>query len=244
MPIGNQITIWKDRSSYLGFFPTADWHRHGAPVLFVGVSGSFSIEFEEGERHICRSALVDSEVLHKTIPGDELMALFYFSPETAEALSIRRTFLQTQPYVIDVLERSLEQDAITKVAESGNFVDLLSPKILVRNEGMDGRLRQAADLILDQPDLTQADVATRIGLSNSRFSHFFSDSLGVNFRRFTQWAKLGKFYEGYLTEGNMTSAALAGGFSDASHFSNTHKKLLGVTPSSILKNTHQLRIHH
>jgi hypothetical protein len=38
------IALGRDRSLYAGDLPATDWHRHGAPVLLIDLSGPIDVE--------------------------------------------------------------------------------------------------------------------------------------------------------------------------------------------------------
>lgn len=74
------------------------------------------------------------------------------------------------------------------------------------------------------------DAAARTaGLSPERFRHLFADEIGLPFRRYVLWRRLGHAVAEIAGGASATSAAHAAGFADAAHFARTMKATFGVT---------------
>lgn len=97
---------------------------------------------------------------------------------------------------------------------------------------LESSLRQI-DVLLDQGAIQLADVADRASLSSERFRHLFAEALGVPFRRYVLWRRIGRAV-GLLNRGSgVTAAAHAAGFADGAHFARTMKVMFGVAPSAL-----------
>ncbi len=247
MAEGNRLNIWKDRSSFLGCFPAADWHSHGSPVLLVGISGSFEIEFRGGQRFSCGSAFVDSDVSHRVWAGDELMALFYINPRSTDALRIRTHYLIGDDFAIDVVRLNVSDRRFSSYVSTFDFRfdELLIDSLPREFTPVDSRIEKSLRW-LHQSDrsLPLKTVAEKIDLSCSRYSRLFSESMGVSFRKYRQWSQLSQFYSCYRSVGNLTDAALLSGYTDSSHLSNAFKNIFGVSPSKILRNDTELTVNY
>ena len=79
------------------------------------------------------------------------------------------------------------------------------------------------------------------GLSASRFSHLFTQSVGIPFRRYLLWLRLQRAAGALLTGQSITSATYGAGFSDAAHLSRTFRRMLGTSPSEIVQRQHTSR---
>ncbi|MCG8672424.1 MAG: helix-turn-helix domain-containing protein [Pseudomonadales bacterium] len=239
----NQINIWKDKVSFMGNFPTADWHTHGAPVLFIGVSGDFTIEFKDGVKERCKSAFVDAGIAHKTYPNGELMALYYLEPYSLQSLQLKALFLDQVPYQLNVLKVPTNKNRFERALQDFDIEHSIAHELPNIECNFDERVCKSLDLIHESTHpQDRATIASSVNLSSSRFNHLFSEKLNVSYRQYRQWAQLGKALLHYQQNKNLTQASLMAGFSDASHFSNTHKKLLGISPSSVLKKNTTLNV--
>ncbi|MNR25542.1 DNA-binding transcriptional regulator AraC [compost metagenome] len=80
-------------------------------------------------------------------------------------------------------------------------------------------------------------LASKVFISSSRLIHLFTDQVGIPIRKYMLWRKLLLALQEMITTKNMTQAALKAGFSDAPHFNRTFKRMFGLNPSSLLKNS-------
>ncbi|MFP6818199.1 helix-turn-helix domain-containing protein, partial [Acinetobacter sp.] len=68
-------------------------------------------------------------------------------------------------------------------------------------------------------------------LSESRFSHWFSDNFGISYRSYRKWLRLLQSFQAIDQDINLTSIAHHAHFSDQAHFSRTCKQMFGIQPS-------------
>lgn len=88
---------------------------------------------------------------------------------------------------------------------------------------------------LDADDLTIAEAARRVGLSESRLTHLVTDTLGSPPRSFRTWFKLRRAIGEALFGGaTLTQAAHRAGFADSAHLTRTCKQLMGVRPAQMM----------
>lgn len=73
------------------------------------------------------------------------------------------------------------------------------------------------------------DVATQLGLSQSRFLHLFSEQMGIAWRPYLLWRRMGCAVAALLLEHSATEAAHRAGFSDSAHLSRTFRRQFGMT---------------
>jgi len=241
--MNNQLNIFQDRSSFLGNFPITDWHTHGAPVLLISVSGPFVLEFRNGDRAFCHSAVINSGLAHKVDPCGEQIALFYLDSKSHDAHRVRNYYLSNKNFEINIAKKNIRKRHLDRIVRDFHVESLLTTTLpncnRSRDHLIDHRIEKSLPYIHKDAYLaSQEEVATKAGLSISHYSHLFSESMGISFRQYRQWSQLSQFYRHYEQVGNFTDAALLCGFFDSSHFSNTFKKVFGVSPSNILnKNT-------
>lgn len=82
------------------------------------------------------------------------------------------------------------------------------------------------------PRITEA--AARAGISPTRLSHRFSSEIGLPFRRFVLWTRVKRAVAITREGGDLTTAAIGAGFSDAAHLSRTFRAMFGLSPSEVL----------
>lgn len=78
------------------------------------------------------------------------------------------------------------------------------------------------------------EVAAELaGLSPMRFQHVFTETVGLPFRRYRQWRRMGRVVRALAEGENLTSAAYAAGFSNSAHLSTAFKAMFGLNPSAL-----------
>lgn len=99
---------------------------------------------------------------------------------------------------------------------------------------MDRRIEAAVSIIHNEvgADLPIRELAGRVNLSPSRFTHLFKAELSISPQRYVRQYRM-KRAEEMLASSFLTVKEIAGtlGFSDVSHFSRDFKKEYGMTPS-------------
>ena len=79
------------------------------------------------------------------------------------------------------------------------------------------------------------DLAEIAGLSPSRLMHVFTESVGVPLRPYVLWLRLQRACGELMRGSSLTGAAHGAGFSDAAHMTRTFRRMLGTTPSELVR---------
>lgn len=252
--------VTPQRIVYVDRFVKTAWHCHGAPVLYCGLDGDISVEFKDAAAIHFSSAIVGPEVVHKTDLHGGRGLLMYFYPHSPEALHLSHQVLAGEDYqlapVMPVQLKALRLKALQpktfpdpdNSAYRQGIIDqaeaiiaglnpqqqqhILDPRIIASIQQM-----EAAETLPLQDEL-----ASQVNLSRSYFNHLFSDNVGVSFRRFKQWMLLYRFSQHFKVYNNLTDAALHAGFSDSSHYTNTFKKVFGLSPTTVLRSLDHIDI--
>ena len=108
----------------------------------------------------------------------------------------------------------------------------------------DPRIERAVRHLVEvsEETLRAGDIATSVGLSESRFLHLFTQHMGLPFRRYVLWRRIRKSITQIVNGSDLTTAAHAGGFSDLAHFSRTFKQNFGLSPSKLLQNSRNVQV--
>jgi AraC-like DNA-binding protein len=85
---------------------------------------------------------------------------------------------------------------------------------------------------------SRADLATAVGLSESRFSHWFRERAGMSMQTYRKWQRLALAVERILDGEPMASAAHLAGFADQAHFIRTFRGMFGINPLAALGARH------
>ncbi len=81
-----------------------------------------------------------------------------------------------------------------------------------------------------------ADLGRELNISPSRLRHLFVDEVGLPFRTYVLWQRLHRVFDQRPGE-TLTEAALAAGFADAAHMTRTFRRMLGMAPSALQRET-------
>jgi AraC-like DNA-binding protein len=85
---------------------------------------------------------------------------------------------------------------------------------------------------LDRP-IGLEDVAKVAYLSPGRFRHLFVEQTGTPLRPYILWRRFLRAFDLVVTGESISTAAYAGGFADAAHFTRTCRRTFGFPPSAI-----------
>ena len=109
-----------------------------------------------------------------------------------------------------------------------------------RDPRIDQMLKMLKDCYLDPPPA--AELARRVGLSEVRVVHLFSQQMGLPMRRYLLWLRLRSVIYSLALGQTLTEAAHAAGFADSAHMSRTFRGMFGLAPSLLLKQNRKLAI--
>jgi AraC-like DNA-binding protein len=90
-------------------------------------------------------------------------------------------------------------------------------------------------------DTSLAALATLARLSEGRFMHAFTASVGVPLRPYLLWLKLERAAAALAGGEPLVQAALAAGFADAAHMTRTFKRMFGLTPSELQRRSQSVQ---
>jgi AraC-like DNA-binding protein len=250
----NHILLGARRTLFQGELPATDWHAHGAPVLLLGLSGRFEVRLRDGAVLSCHSALIDAGHEHIFDARGERIASLYLEPDSAQVRYLRRAFLSTTPMAIDIAEPSRQRRCTDRRLSDFDLGALLNldryPKITGNPDSnadpVDARIAASLRTLrtlrtigtLRTPDdtpVSRTRLATSAGLSPSRFNHLFSEEMGVCFRRYRLWVQLRAALSQWPADRQLTTAALAAGFTDSSHFCRVFRSMIGLAPSTVFR---------
>ncbi|MEV4729553.1 helix-turn-helix domain-containing protein [Saccharopolyspora sp. NPDC049426] len=226
-----KLWLWPGQATYLG--APLLWDQHSTPVhcLAVGVDDAFVVHSSDGSWRR-RSALIPARTRHRIEAGSGRVLFHYLDSASTrtddvhslmtEALGAITATHRDEAAVLDHLHDPGEARRLLLGDASGEFVD--------------PRIRAAMNSLLAEPERERdaSTVAAEAGLSTSRFLHLFSEQAGTSFRRFRVWARLLRVGAAVEAGANLTTAATDAGFASASHFSDTFRRMFGLSATALL----------
>ncbi len=237
----------------------ASFHRHLYVQLSISLDKEFYVEVD-GTRFLCNGIVLDSQLEHG-MDSNSGRQLFLLADRASDlAASLRAAFLEREgeryALLLGETGRRIGQllDREPELWEqAGNYPQLLSrvlellgivDRTTVNRRISDERVRQTVKALRTGrlSGLTMADLARRTFLSPSRLSHLFKAETGMPLGSYMALHKLESAMQHLLEHGNATEAAMEAGFDSPSHFAAASKKILGMSATSIRRDSVFLKV--
>jgi len=253
----SQLYLWDKRTLYLGPLFEPIELSQGAATLTIALSGCIEFKTPDMNQSIqCKSLLLPAGFDISINTFDSVVANCNLDAVGADwnALNKRANHhVGAIGYNLDCEEhfqnglREIYHQQMTSDDAYEQLEMLMDHVFSQLNQPykIDERISKVIELIKEKVDdnVSVEDLASAVNLSVPRLVQLFKLQTGVPIRRYRQWHRL---YTTSIKMGlgyNLTEAALAAGFSDSAHFTNTFKSMLGMKPSTILAQPNQIRIN-
>lgn len=223
---------------YVGPGSSPDLHAHHATQLVWTYEGHFEISLDTPplER---RAVLVPANAPHTLMAVDRTIALLLVEPngqrgvalehlarsEVGAELSAKLTKVAfPTPNITSAEARAWVTDVLQSLGASTANTELSS---------VSRRAIAYVERVIDGVPRV-ADAAASVRLSSTRLTHIFSKEVGIPFRRFVLWTRIKRAVDVFQAGNDLSTSAIAAGFSDAAHFSRTFRAMFGLSPSLVL----------
>ncbi|WP_421717296.1 helix-turn-helix domain-containing protein [Algiphilus sp.] len=208
-------------------------HTHAANVALVALDRPLLLRLSGGGWIEHGSALIPAGTRHELDPQQARFAVVYADIHAPcwQAMQPGQNLLSELPHSTAL------RNCLIEVAESAAWIPALEHQLatsLMASLGTPSTARSRLQIALDdylQPsaDLTLDGLAAHMQLSTRRVQHLFLKELGVSYKRVQHWVRFRGAIQAMGQWGTLTDAALEGGFSDSSHFSNAFRSMFGVS---------------
>ena len=217
-----------------------DLHAHHAMHLVVARGAPVHVQTESGHFGSARGVLTAPDVAHALDARGADVILMFIDPESSVGARIAGVMREPVALLPDaVVEHLWSLTGESTPSECLTTwplraIDYLAPQ--QRTRTIHPRIRATLKHLEGmapgrEPPL--AELAHFAGLSTSRFTHAFADSVGVPLRTYLLWRKLQHAVLGVALGRPLAETALAAGFSDAAHMTRTFRRMFGTTPSEL-----------
>ncbi len=244
-----QLWLWLGSALYVGPSLRLGAHSGSVSCLAVAVNGTFTVEQTGTPGSATRSALIPARLRHRIVPDADRMAFCYLDPGSAWHRGCYSAM--TRDGVIayghqQTTALATAAAALSRTHGARAWLELactrkVGPNSLSATSGGRGRSDarieqtltslQAADL---HSDLSAAALATRAGLSTSRFLHLFRQHTGTSLRRHRSWLRMVSAARRVRDGADLSTAAMDAGFASPSHFSTSFHAMFGVPANHLL----------
>ncbi len=219
-------------------FTTAG-HRHHCVQLVMAMHGSLLIRGKPNDQwRRCGAALVRPDAAHEVDARDTTVLIGFVDSESelGAALSER---LESGISCISGTQVARWRTVLGRTITEARVERWVRTQLLHRRRPV--RIHPGVSLVLKHlreklgisDDFSLRTLAGISGLSQSRFMHVFTESMGVPLRPYVLWLRLQRACCDLMAGSSVTAAAHSAGFSDAAHLTRTFRRMLGMTPTDL-----------
>jgi len=224
-------------------------HTMHAVKLCVPIEGSVTIGgcgYPEASGRV--PILVKANVPH-TLSCEGIVATLFLAPELPEVRRILWPSNRPFVWLTGKQGQVLKELALSQPLQipSGDLVDLTQEwmsclSLETAKVTFDGRVEAVQERLkygirFGELDLSLDALASEVKLSSYRLSHLFREQTGCTLQRYILWLKLFHSFTFFANGYSITHAAHSAGFSDHAHLSRTTRKIIGRTPSEVLRSS-------
>lgn len=212
-------------------------HRHKAAQIVISLDSRMLVE-ADGKQLQCRGIAIPSGMAHSIQTKHNQVLVFLY-----DSTSVVSKQLKDLRYLPDVVcDRILRKfhEYERKTCDYGCLECSLLESLEIRESKdslPDSRIQSAMAYIrghIPEP-VTCREVADFVCLSQSRFSHLFSQQVGMTFAAYLIYQRLMHAYAGVIQGESLTEAAIGAGFSSSSHFADVNRRIFGLSASAITR---------
>lgn len=239
---------------YIGKAADTAIHDHHAIQIAISLDRPFEIKWLNNSLKLT-AVIIDSDEPHECKTSDNTFLFLNIAPESKIAAALKKCYLGSQN--ISKLPRDKVDDFIKAILnqlggqETSDNIYLITQQFLHslsktdESRFIDERIATVIKILNEKQDdrVPLKELAKLVFISPSRLVHLFTEQVGIPIRKYILWKKLLTAFEKAAESQNIADAALYAGFSDAPHFNRTFKRMFGLNPSTILKNSQIIQVN-
>ncbi len=239
------IFMWAGGLLYVGPGQDTDEHAHHAHQITIAIQGAARFQFP-GHAPLADSVLIPALCRHRQRAGSACLASLYLDPRgSALVASIGQGPRALPRGASPSFQGATRWTVATARATASQLVASIrggDPTSRRRHDRRVDHVIRAIRQDVARP-VTTAAFASMLGVSVSRFTHVFSESVGMPFRSYILWLRLQAALDSLVTRRSLTRAAHDAGFADAAHLSRIFRRMFGIAPSVALADVRFVRDH-
>jgi len=209
-------------------------HKHSMLHVFVGDEILSLPPYGQG-----RIMVLEQNVEHER-PQGRIRFFLFVDPTSAFAEKLRSEYLRGAAFCAsetDQVEKEISEVELTEEGIRRFVIDHFGVECFVRRKSIDPRVLR----ILNRCDHFQylnikvKEIAREMNYSESLITHLFKRETGVSLKSYLLLRKVEFVWKQIASGKRITTAVMEGGFASPSHFSDTCKKLTGISAAEVLK---------
>ena len=218
---------------------TTTGHRHHCVQLVMAMRGTLLIRGSSDDSWMrCGAALVRPDALHEVDARSTTVLIGFVDSEgelgAALGERIKGGIACISESQVARWRRVLGEIPTDARVERWVRTELLHRRRPVKiHPGVNRVLKYLREQLGVSYDFSLTTLARISGLSQSRFMHVFTESMGVPLRPYVLWLRLQRACCDLMGGASVTAAAHSAGFSDAAHLTRTFRRMLGMTPTDL-----------
>lgn len=219
-------------------------HAHHSVKVIAALTGELLLAGPTGEPFSCRTAVIPADITHRILRGVPAGVMVLIDPATTAARGISELGDRPEEWC-EAGERWLHEFLAGELATGDPFAvaDALD-SLLVGDDAIPEPHPRLAKVLAELPSMIEdrtvrlADAARVAGLSESRLAHLLQERVGLSFRSYVLWLRLGRATELVAAGASITDAAHGAGFADGAHLTRVCRRTFGIAPTDF---TRQIR---
>ncbi len=228
---------------------TASRHQHHCVQLVMALRRNLRVRSGPGRKWItCGAALVRPDAPHEVTATDVEVLLAFVDPESSLGAALSANIESEISIVPESTVSGWRRHLGDPAALTGGRVEpwvrnhlLLERRAPKIHPAVRRVLRTVREEIGSKDVFSLERMAAIAGLSQSRFMHVFTESVGVPLRPYIRWLRLQMACGEMMRGASVMEAAHRSGFSDAPHLSRTLRRMMGMTPGELLERRSAVR---
>src|SRR5262249_2236279 len=218
---------------------TSAAHRHHCVQLVMAMKGTLRIRAGSDDKWLkCGAALIRPDAVHEVDARDTTVLIAFVDAESelgsALCERIEGGILSISPTQLGRWRALLGEGLSDSTVEHWVRTELLPGRRPVQlHPNVHRVINYLREQIGVSDNFSLKTLAEISGLSQSRFMHVFTESVGVPVRPYILWLRLQRAACELMDGRTATEAAHTAGFSDAAHLTRTFRRMLGTTPSDL-----------
>jgi AraC-like DNA-binding protein len=218
-------------------------HKHHSIQLVMAIEGRLRIR--SGPKcpwMECGAAVVDANAPHEVDAADAQVVLAFADPKSDVGAALRQAVQQNITLIQDDIVASWRQQLGGSASLTSSRIEPWVRKSLLsvrRTPQLHPKVRRVLEVLREElatdRRMSLKRMAGIAGLSESRFMHVFTESVGVPIRPYIRWLRLQRACGEMMKGATVTQAAHRAGFADAAHLSRTARRLMGTKPRDLIR---------